>query len=70
MCDNNTQKLQIPDDYEFDENEDCVLPDTIWGEFILIFYMIKDLLKSSDKDTKFRDLKRQIRIYLRWLQVR
>lgn len=67
MSDNNTQKLQETIYTDFDENEDCVLPDTIWGELILIFYMIKDLLKSTDKGTKFRDLKRQIRIYICWL---
>lgn len=70
MYEINEQTLQISDDYEFDENEDCVLPDTIWGELVLIFYMIKDLLKSSDKKIKFRNLKRQINIYIRWLQVR
>ena len=68
MCDNNTQRLQENQFEDFDEKEDCILPDTIFGEILLIFYMIKDLLQSHNKSAKIRDLKRQICIYIRWLQ--
>ncbi len=70
MSENNDQKLQEYLLEDFDENEDCVLPDTIWGELILIFYMIKDLLKSPDKDMKMKNLKRQIRVYISWLRAK
>ncbi len=56
---------------EYEEYENVILPETMWGEIYYIYCMVKRII-TSPKDREFQKylLKRQIRIYRRWRQVR
>ena len=76
MFDNKKQILQ--DEYKYkqqplrefkktnyDEDDDIILPDTHWGEILLIYYMLIDIIKGPDKKKKLGILSRQIKFYKR-----
>mgnify|MGYP007070188192 CR=1 FL=1 len=70
MFDNNKQKLQDANIECFDENDDVILPDTYWGEFLYIIFIALDIIKGPDRKTKFKHLQRQICIHKRWMKVK
>jgi len=52
---------------DFDENEDIILPDTIWGEVVYICYILSDMLKCPENfGSALTMLLRQIRFFVRW----
>ena len=70
MQDNIDQKLQHSLD-DFDEEDDIILPDTYWGEFVYIFFILKDIfMNSNDRKIKLKNLIRQINIHKRWMKVK
>ena len=51
----------------FDEDEDIILPDSIFGEIVYIFYILRDIFKN--RKTASRQwflLKRQVRMFKLW----
>ena len=71
MFDNNKHKLQKTLAGNFDENDDVVLPDTLWGELIYIFYVLKDIISDkTNREAKSQNLIKQIKIHVRWMKVR
>lgn len=51
----------------FDENEDIILPDTVWGEVVYIYCILSDMLKRPEKSgSNLTALLRQIRFFIRW----
>lgn len=56
---------------EYEEYENVILPETMWGEIYYIYCMVKRII-TSPKDREFQKylLKRQIRIYGRWRKTR
>ena len=56
---------------EIDEDDDIILPDTIWGELVYIYYILKDIRKSKEnRQDKLAKLKRQIKFFICWLKVK
>lgn len=64
-------KNDIYKDYELDEDDDIILPDTIWGELVYIKFILADMLKNPEsfKD-EFIKLKRQIYFFVLWMKNR
>ncbi len=55
----------------FDEENDIILPNSIFGEIIYIFYILKDICNSKEnKEHKLTKLKQQIRFFFRWMRVK
>lgn len=53
----------------FDEDEDIILPDTIWGELRLILFITLRMIKLPAERTKlYIELKRQIYFYILWMK--
>lgn len=53
----------------FDEDEDIILPDTIWGEFKLILFITSRMIKFPEERSKlYIELKRQIYFYTLWMK--
>lgn len=51
----------------FDEDEDVILPNSIFGEIVYIFYILRYMYKNKDKRAKqWFLLKRQIRMFKLW----
>ena len=45
----------------FDETDDIIIPESIWGEVVYIIYILKDIITHSKKrKEKLSALKRQI----------
>ncbi len=50
----------------FDEDEDIILPNSIWGEFVYIIFVLFDIMRfSQGRGEKFVKLKRQISFFKR-----
>ena len=61
MTDNSNQSLNISIIEDFDEKEDIIIPDTVWGEIIYIKYILTDIIKNPQNiKRKIFELKRQI----------
>ncbi len=55
----------------FDEDEDIILPNSIWGEFVYIIFVLFDIMRfSQGRGEKFVKLKRQISFFKRWMKNR
>ncbi|MBQ8460440.1 hypothetical protein IJ541_10120 [bacterium] len=53
----------------FDETDDIIIPESIWGELVYIFYILKDIVShSANRKEKFSALKRQIYFFYRRLK--
>lgn len=51
----------------YNPEDDCILPDTIWGEFCYILCNIDDIIfNHCDRKQTWLRLKRQIKIYIQW----
>lgn len=51
----------------FDEEEDVILPLTLFGELVYIFYIVRDMIEDkTDLDKKKRLLYRQICMFWKW----
>ncbi len=56
-------------DYEFDEEDDIVLPDTFWGELVYIKFILIDIFKTpQNRKLKFKHLQRQIGFFWLWMK--
>lgn len=56
---------------DFDEDEDIILPDTLWGEIIYIKFILIDTFKNPKKlKTNYTRLIRQIRFFNRWMKIK
>lgn len=54
----------------FNPDEDIILPNTIWGEIVYIYYVIKYIIKHpKTRETEWIRLKRQIVFFKRWKKV-
>ena len=57
--------------FDKNETEDIILPNSWWGEIIYIFFCIKDIIKQQeDRRRKFSNLIRQIKIHQRWMKIK
>ena len=55
----------------YDPEDDVILPKNIFYEVYYIFCVLYDIIKNNcDRKKEWNKLKCQIRIYIRWLQVR
>lgn len=53
----------------FDEDDDIILPDTLWGEIKLIAFILCRMLKYPDERKKlYIELRRQIAFYFLWMK--
>ena len=53
----------------FDEDDDIILPDTLWGEIKLIVFILCRMLKYPDERKKlYIELRRQIVFYFLWVK--
>lgn len=60
-------KNEIYKDYEFDEEDDIILPQTVIGELVYICFILSDIIKTKDnRAKKWFELKRQIHFFIRW----
>lgn len=51
----------------YDPDDDCILPDNIWGELYYIYCNLEDIIfNRCDRKLTWFKLKRQMRIYIRW----
>lgn len=51
----------------FDEDEDIILPNSIFGEIVYIFYILRDMYQNRKTASKqWFLLKRQIRMFRLW----
>ncbi|MBR1619706.1 hypothetical protein IJ674_10800 [bacterium] len=51
----------------YDSEDDIILPDTILGELYYIYCNLEDIiLNRCDRKKEWFNLKRQIRIYIKW----
>lgn len=54
----------------FDPDEDIILPNSIWGEIVYIYFIIKEMIRHPEtREIEWIRLKRQIRFFKRWMQV-
>lgn len=54
-----------------DEEDDIILPNNFWYELVYIYCMIEDIIVNrTNTKQKWKSLKRQIRIWLRWIRVK
>ena len=59
------------DEIIFNEQEDIILPNTVWGEIIYIKYILTDIFKNPQNiNQKFFELKRQIIFFLKMMQIK
>ena len=71
MTDNSNQSLNISIIEDFDEKEDIILPDTVWGEIIYIKFILVDIIKNpQDIKRKIFELKRQILFFIKMMQIK
>ncbi len=55
----------------FDEDDDIILPNSIFGEIYYIWCITSDMLKTrKNLDKKWMLLKRQIYFFIKWLKVK
>lgn len=55
----------------FDEENDIILPNSIFGEILYIFFIIRDIYKTNEnREQKWIKLKQQIRFFFRWMRVK
>ncbi len=70
----NNDKCNIQNDKDFiiiKEDEDIILPDTVWGEIIYICFVLKHIIfHSKNKKNDYKKLLCQIRIYKKWREMR
>lgn len=53
----------------FDEDDDIILPDTLWGEIKLIAFILCRMFKYPDERKKlYVELRRQIAFYFLWVK--
>lgn len=53
----------------FDEDDDIILPDTLWGEIKLVVFILYRMLKYPDERKKlYVELRRQIAFYFLWVK--
>lgn len=53
------------------EEDDIILPNNFWYELVYIYCMIEDIIVNrTNTKQKWKSLKRQIRIWLRWIRVK
>ena len=51
----------------YDSEDDIILPDTILGELYYIYCNLEDIiLNRCDRKKEWFNLKRQIKIYIKW----
>lgn len=71
MTDNSNQSLNISIIEDFDEKEDIIIPDTVWGEIIYIKFILVDIIKNpQDIKRKIFELKRQILFFIKMMQIK
>ncbi len=71
MTDNSNQSLNISIIEDFDEKEDIIIPDTVWGEIIYIKYILVDIIKNPQNiKRKIFELKRQILFFIKMMQIK
>lgn len=53
----------------FDEDEDIILPNSIWGELVYVGFIIYyGIRQKKDMSCELRKLKRQIWFFFRWMK--
>lgn len=53
----------------FDEDDDVILPDTIFGElYLIIFVLFYMLCHPKERQKEWKYLKRQIRFFRLWMK--
>ena len=58
---NDNIEEDLDDDYVFDEEDDIILPTTVWGELYYIWCVIKYMIKNRQfSESEYFKLKRQI----------
>lgn len=54
---------------DFDEEDDIILPNTLFGEMKLVFFVISRMIKFPKEREKLSiELKRQVYFYARWMK--
>lgn len=63
-------KTNIPKNMtDIDEHDDIILPNSIFGEIIYIYYIVKDISSSKkNRKQKWNGLKRQVYFFWRWMK--
>ena len=51
----------------FNEDDDVILPNSLFGELVYIFYILRDMAKNRENiKKKWKLLKRQMRLFRLW----